>query len=198
MTLPPSAALRERPVLDNLKEHLEAIVRINEPRSLCITVPRARALLAALSDAGPAVVPDVKWFGHAGHFICAPWCRFHLTTQVGPWLVSTVGEYWPDRPVREIHARTHDPKWLAQNGLLKGDAFDAAYMERFGYETIGCDRLYETMVFRAGAPCPAPKCGCGLPTIDGSEEDFSGYNDPASATKGHHAMVEKYRIERVR
>jgi hypothetical protein len=48
----------------------------------------------------------LRWFGHAGHFICAEWCRFHLCTQVGPYLISTVGEYVPDAPVREILAQS--------------------------------------------------------------------------------------------
>jgi hypothetical protein len=94
-----------------------------------------------------------KWFGHAGHFICADKCRFHLTTKVGKYLVSTVGEYWPERVVREIHAEVHDKKWFAENRNLKGDYFDHAYMKKFGFEEIGCDRKYETMVFKAGKPC---------------------------------------------
>ncbi len=34
------------------------------------------------------------WQGAPGHFICAERCRYHLATVVGPWLVSTVGEYY--------------------------------------------------------------------------------------------------------
>ena len=137
----------------------------------------------------------MRWFGNAGHLIVGHWCRFHLCTEVNGYLVSTVGEYWPERSTREIHAEVHDPRWLAKNAHLKGDYFDAAYFARFGYETIGCDRTYETMVFKAGAPCTAKGCGCGLPTIDGSELDFKGYNDAASATAGHMAMVAKYAAE---
>lgn len=133
-----------------------------------------------------------KWFGHAGHFICGHWCRFHLTTKVGKYLVSTVGEYWPERGSREIHAQVHDPKWFAANRHRLGDDFDHAYMQRFGYETVGLDRLYETMVFRAGAPCKAKGCACGLPSINGSELDFKGYNDAASATTGHHKLCRKW------
>ena len=33
----------------------------------------------------------IKHFGYPGHFICATSCRFHLTTQVGKYLISTVG-----------------------------------------------------------------------------------------------------------
>jgi len=66
-------------------------------------------------------------------------------------------------------------------------------MERFGYETVGCDRTYETMVFKAGKPCTAKGCKCGLPAIDGSELDFEGYNDAGAATLGHRKMVAKWR-----
>lgn len=134
-----------------------------------------------------------RWFGHAAHFICGQWCRFHLATQVGPWLVSTVGELWPERGTREIHAQVHDPAWMAANGHLKGDNFDAAYMKHFGYDTIGCDRKYETMVFLAGKPCKSRGCGCGLPAISGSELDFAGYNTAKAATEGHRKMVAKWR-----
>lgn len=36
-----------------------------------------------------------KWFGLPGHFIAAASCRHHLCTQVGRYLVSTVGDYYP-------------------------------------------------------------------------------------------------------
>ena len=33
-----------------------------------------------------------KWFGSPGHFNGGAWCRFHLCTQVGKYVISTVGE----------------------------------------------------------------------------------------------------------
>jgi hypothetical protein len=141
--------------------------------------------------------PVEKWFGHAAHFICGRDCRFHLATQVGGYLVSTVGELWPSRVVREIHADVHDSGWLEENRHLKGDTFDAAYMKRFGFDDIGYNRKYETMVFAAGAPCKAEGCGCGLPSIDGRELDTSGYNDAGSATAGHMKLVAMYRRRKV-
>lgn len=134
---------------------------------------------------------DWRWYGSAGHFICGHDCRFHLCTEIGEYLVSTVGELWPARAVREIHAQVHDPEWLAANQSLKGDYFDAAYMKRFGYETVGYDRKYETMVFRAGKRCEEKECGCGLPRITGHELLFDGYNRADDATRGHHAMCER-------
>ncbi len=133
-----------------------------------------------------------KWFGHAGHLVVGDKCRFHLTTKVGRYLVSTVGEYWPERSSREIHAKVYDPKWLAENQHLKGDEFDHAYMKKFGFETIGYDRKYETMVFKAGKACSSKECGCGLPEINGSELDFLGYNNATDAATGHLKLCNKW------
>lgn len=38
---------------------------------------------------------DAIHIGHAGHFVGANYCRFHLHTHIGPYCVSTVGDYWP-------------------------------------------------------------------------------------------------------
>lgn len=133
-----------------------------------------------------------EWYGVAAHLIVGQWCRFHLATKVGGYLVSTVGEYWPERASREIHAKVYDPAWLATNSSLLGDRFDHAYFQRFGYETIGCERTYETMVFEAGKPCDAEGCGCGLPEISGSELECNGYNDRRSAQDGHLKLCKKY------
>lgn len=126
---------------------------------------------------------------HPGHFICAHNCRFHLNTYVGKYIVSTVGELWPERGSREIHAEVHDPQWLAENVHLKGDYFDVAYMKKFGYEKVGCDRKYETMVFRAiksNNKC-CPYC------IDVSDEfDFRGYNKDEDAVRGHMMLCKKW------
>lgn len=133
-----------------------------------------------------------KWFGAAAHLCVGHWCRFHLATQVGNYLVSTVGEYWPERPVRESHALVHDKLWLSKHQHLRGDKFDAAYMERFGFETIGSERKYETMVFQAGTPCSRPECHCGLPELSGGELDMAGYNTAGDATRGHLAACKKW------
>lgn len=133
-----------------------------------------------------------KWFGNAGHFICSQWCRFHMTTLVGKYIVSTVGEYWPERGSREIHASVYDPKWLEENRNLKGDEFDFAYMKKFGYKKIGCDRTFETMVFKAGKLCVAVGCKCGLPKIVSSELDYLPANDARTATKNHMKLCDKW------
>lgn len=137
------------------------------------------------------VIPKEKWewFGNAGHLIVSEWCRFHLCTNVGKYLVSTVGEYWPERLSRELHAQIYDPKWHEENRNRRGDDYDHAYMKRFGFEEIGCNRKYETMVFRAGTRCT---CGCGMPIISGSELDSDGYNDRKTANVGHNKMCKKW------
>lgn len=122
---------------------------------------------------------DWKWFGNAGHFICGQWCRFHLTTQVGTYLVSTVGEYV--HPHHGAGSEQGEAEWLKKN---------------WPGEDIGYGRKYETMVFRAGNPCDSPRCGgCGLPQIDGAELDCNGYNNAGDATRGHMALCEKWAKE---
>lgn len=116
-----------------------------------------------------------KWFGVVGHFICGRWCRFHLTTQVGPWLVSTIGEY--------VHPR--------HSGGSEGA--EAAWLNaNWPGEDIGYGRKYETRVFRAGEPCRAPDCGCGQPDIGRNEVDFEGYNTRKESNEGHEAMCRKW------
>lgn len=131
-----------------------------------------------------------EWFGKAGHFICGQDCRFHLCTLVGPWLVSTVGEYLPDSSIWEIEAKF---RGVTLEG--RGDARRADYMRKVGYSQIGSGRTYETMVFPAGERCSAEGCGCGMPTAsDWSERDERGYNDAAAATRGHYEMCEKWAV----
>jgi hypothetical protein len=114
---------------------------------------------AALARGG---VSEWEWFGHAAHFCASKWCLFHMATQVGEFIVSTVGDYRP------------------------GYSTDEA-------EEIGYKRKYETMVFKAGAVCSAPDCGCGMPSLDPPMEiDSSGYNTPADAAEGHMKMCRKY------
>jgi hypothetical protein len=104
---------------------------------------------------------DWKWFGHAGHLIISARCQFHLTTQVGDYLISTVGDFHPD-PLS-------NPQKI---------------------DTVGVDRLYETMVFKIDGYCD---CGCGLPHPDTyAEIDFEGYNTPKKANEGHLNFCKKY------
>ena len=119
-------------------------------------------------------IPRSEWefYGNAGHYICGQWCRFHIATKVGPWLVSTVGEYVP--PFASGGSERTEREWLSKN---------------FPGEDIGYNRKYETMVFPAGNPCP---CGCGMPMIDGDELATNGYNTAAEATAGHFELCNEF------
>ena len=43
------------------------------------------------------MIPKSKWvwYGYAGHLIVSKYCAFHLSTRIGNYLVSTVGDYYP-------------------------------------------------------------------------------------------------------
>lgn len=103
----------------------------------------------------PLAIPESqwKWEGRAGHFICADRCCFRLTTTVGMHRVSTVGCYHP-----------------------RSDESEEPH-------SIGCDRLYETMVFALDADGDVSEW---------TELDFAGYNVEGKAAAGHLAMCRKW------
>lgn len=123
-------------------------------------------------------VPPEKWewFGHAAHFICGRWCRFHMATKVGKYLVSTVGLY--------VHPRNSGA----------GEQSEIAWQKKNpNGEKIGCDRFYETMVFTVGLRCKSKECGCGLPSLgDCSNLDFLGYKTAGDARRGHMKLCQKW------
>ena len=126
--------------------------------------------------AQPRIAADEwEWFGNAGHFICGAWCRFHLCTKVGKYLVSTVGEH--------IHPRNSGGSEQSESAYL---------VEHPLGETIGLDRLFETMVFLAGKRCFSKDCDCGLPEISGSELDFIASNTRKEAREGHMKLCRKW------
>jgi hypothetical protein len=88
---------------------------------------------------------DWVWHGVAGHLIVADRCCFRLHTVVGEYRISTVGCYHPSG------------------------------VESSKPETIGRDRLYETMVFRVADPL-------------GEELSMVGYNEEPDARAGHVRM----------
>ena len=129
-----------------------------------------------------------EWFGHPGHFICARDCRFHLCTLVGRHLISTVGEFEPDAPVREILAQSRGVTLSGQ-----GDARRLDYLRRVGYEEIGLGRTFETMVFAVtDQRCQDPDCQCGLPEIVPMELEARGYTSAGAATQGHRELCAKW------
>jgi hypothetical protein len=123
------------------------------------------------------------WMPHAGHFIMGKDCQFVLNTYIGKYIVSTVGELWPDSQVRKITAECR--KILIEG---RGDAWDYDYMQKIGFADLGCDRKYETMVFKAKK---AEGC-CPWRMANGHDLDFQGYNDPKDAYLGHLKMCVKW------
>ena len=128
------------------------------------------------------------WMPHAGHFILGHQCRFKLNTYVGKYIVSTVGEYLPDSAIREILAL---PRNIQLEGM--GDAREADWMKKVGFENIGLDRKYETMVFEAGPVCDVEDCMCGMPTLKTCRElDFIGCNTRKEANQNHIELCSKW------
>ena len=129
---------------------------------------------------------DWVWMPHAGHLIVGNDCRFHLTTCVGAFrfIVSTVGDYLPDSMVRDILAES---RGVALEG--RGDDRLADYMKKIGYETVGFDRKYETMVFKAVS---AENGCCPWAQESGEHLDMRGYNSPDDAAKGHLELCEEW------
>jgi hypothetical protein len=125
----------------------------------------------------PIPPEDWEWFGNHGHFICGRWCRYHLCTKVGDWLVSTVGEY--------VHPR---------HGM-GGEQAEAAWLEKnWPGEDIGFGRKYETMVFRTSEN--SCECGCGLPKpADWCEVEAKGANTAGEARTNHMALCVEYALK---
>ncbi len=138
-----------------------------------------------------------EWYGTAGHLCVGRYCRFHLATKVGKFWVSTVGEYLPPEGTREVLAESRGVKLAGM-----GDAREADYMNKIGYETLGVgdDSIYETMVFHAGQRCESPDCNCGMPVPeDWSNLDGRRWATAREAREGHmffcHLYATKQLIE---
>jgi len=130
-----------------------------------------------------------EWYGSPMHLIVSSECHFHLGTLVGPWVVSTVGEWLPDSSSSwDIYARSAG---VTLEG--RGDARRNQFLRDVGYVEIGAGRKYETYVFRAtGERCDRDECHCGQPEWEGSEIDSQGYNERGDAQRGHYAMCRKW------
>ena len=123
------------------------------------------------------------WMPHAGHFLLGNRCQFRLNTYVGKYIVSTVGEYLPDEGIREILNKTRN---LELQGM--GDEREADFLKKNGWEKVGYNRKYETMVFKA----KKSNFKCCPFTIKLGEIEMNGYNDAESAYRGHLKMCNKY------
>jgi hypothetical protein len=127
------------------------------------------------------------WMPHPAHFICGSQCKFHLATYVGKYIVSTVGEYLPDYEVREIFAKC---RGVMLEG--RGDERTNDYMRKIGFEDIGVNRKYETMVFKAKKNLDKHYKCCPWQLSDFSCLEMEGYNDPGKASEGHYKLCEKW------
>jgi hypothetical protein len=74
---------------------------------------------------------------HAAHLCVGADCRFYMATCVGHYIVSTIGEYIPDAPVREMLAECRGIKLEGQ-----GDARFYDWLQKCGYEEVGPGRKY--------------------------------------------------------
>ena len=132
---------------------------------------------------------------HPAHFICGQDCQFIMATYIGKYIVSTVGEYWPDQEIRRIHAKVFDLEWYKKNKNLKGDTFDFAYMKKFGFKEIGAYRKYETMVFKAKKMKKNDCKACLYEIIVAKEVECESYNDAKDAYEGHLRLCNKWSKE---
>lgn len=114
-----------------------------------------------------------KWFGSPGHLCVGQWCRFHLCTQVGKFLVSTVGEY--------VHPRNSGGSEATEFEWLKNN---------WPGEDVGYKRKYETMVMEVNPKvvCARAGCRCGMPQILRYEVKLLGANQRGEASKNHFEM----------
>jgi len=85
-----------------------------------------------------------KHYGNAGHLCVANLCRFHLCTEVGEYLVSTVGEYYRDQNNKNMTAlgfgkqfyETEVFKWYGRCACGCGlPEIDPSMLEQKRYET---------------------------------------------------------------
>lgn len=120
------------------------------------------------------------WMPHPGHFVAAFDCRFHLNTYVNGYIVSTVGEWFPDAPVREILAQCEG---ITLSG--RGDERQYDYMKKLGFSDLSPGYKYETMVFKA-RPSYEGSCPCCPYVVENSDVlDSHRYRTSAIAYDGH-------------
>ena len=128
-----------------------------------------------------------KWFGRAGHCLIGRYCRFHLCTQVGDFLVSTIGEYMPPDGMIEV---INTVEKLNLQG--KGDERERDFLTKHGYEDLSPGKKFETMVFLAGEICKEEDCGMphvvsGVPCLESRR-----YNTAKEASAGHLEICETW------
>ena len=117
-------------------------------------------------DVWPTPTTDWEWCGQAHHFIAGHSCRFHMATWVadGRFLVSTVGDYRPDR----------DAKTKTMTTIGAGD-----------------DSFFETYVFTTDPDNRDPESG-HPPVTDWSEVVGERWATHEQANEGHMRYCREY------
>lgn len=64
---------------------------------------------------------DWKWCGYPAHFCAARWCRYHLTTRVGEFIISTLGDYHPCSEKHEQDTLGAGPEDLYETMVMPVD-----------------------------------------------------------------------------
>lgn len=113
------------------------------------------------------------WMGRPAHFIAAESCHYRLATFIpaSKVIVSTVGDYDPLRGMAS-------EKMKEFSDMMKRPA------------DIGCDRKYETMVFRA---VKAKDCdGCPWHINVSKQLDMAPAKTANEAQENHYRLCWKY------
>lgn len=143
------------------------------------------------------------WMPHAGHFICAKWCRFVLNTYVNGYIVSTVGELLlPESERRGIlESRVsmglgvyskEEIETFKKVLEFKGDAFDDVYIPLLGFEDIGFRSKYETMVFLAKRADDGEECCPWRADFGASDFKTEHYDTARDAREGHYEICDEF------
>jgi len=78
-------------------------------------------------------ISEWKWSGRAGHFICSDRCRYHLTTIVGDYIISTVGDLH--------YTHREDTVTVGYNSFYETMVFETGELSECGCYTHGSGEI---------------------------------------------------------
>lgn len=127
------------------------------------------------------------WMPHVDSIIGDD-CQFRLCTYVNGYLITTIGEYLPERNIlKSIHPLDNKLQ------TLKGDEFDRYFLSKYGYEKIAMGHLYQTQVFIAQKRVEEEDQCCTHHRVKGEYcIESNGYAYAVSATVGHMNLCLEY------
>lgn len=101
------------------------------------------------------MIPENEWIwqGHPGHFCAASYCRFHLATRVGDYLISTVGDYYTnpeDGERKEIGYSADGSAWFETYVFKVAGTLDCGCAEVDGWSEIDGERWSEAKMAHDG------------------------------------------------